>query len=272
MSNLRTNRIIKLDNFDFVRHKGYYRRGSMKGVNSERWLHRYVWSKHHNKEIPDGFQIHHIDENPSNNDISNLELIKHETHAKITAKLKKNKTDNSYLSEKIKLRVDSILSQTKTKIKVLEAFAGDGLIWNEVKKQLIDCEIEILRIDMKLDKPGIYLKGNNLKFLPIIDLSEFDIIDLDAYGSPYKQLKILFEKEYKGIVHCTFIQTGMGNLDHKLLIEIGYTRAMIKKCQTLFTKNGQEKFEAYLFNHNIKEIQGFFFERKRYFWFKNLVN
>jgi len=105
MSNLRTKRIIKLDGFDFVRSDGYYRRGSMIGVFGERWLHRYVWSKIHNKAIPDGFQVHHIDENTTNNDISNLELIKHETHSKLTSKLKQKKTDNSYLDEKIKLRL-----------------------------------------------------------------------------------------------------------------------------------------------------------------------
>lgn len=39
-----------------------------------RRLHRIVWS-YHNGEIPKYYHIHHIDENTSNNDISNLELI-----------------------------------------------------------------------------------------------------------------------------------------------------------------------------------------------------
>lgn len=37
-------------------------------------LHVYVWQKH-NGEVPKGYNVHHIDENKDNNDISNLELL-----------------------------------------------------------------------------------------------------------------------------------------------------------------------------------------------------
>ena len=42
-------------------------------------LHRYVWEKH-NCKIPDGYEIHHIDGNRANNDISNLQLISVHDH------------------------------------------------------------------------------------------------------------------------------------------------------------------------------------------------
>lgn len=38
------------------------------------YLHRYVWEKH-NGPIPKGYQIHHKDGDPLNNDISNLECL-----------------------------------------------------------------------------------------------------------------------------------------------------------------------------------------------------
>ncbi len=42
-------------------------------------LHRAVW-EHHNGPIPDGYDIHHGDGNPLNNDIENLECIDRAEH------------------------------------------------------------------------------------------------------------------------------------------------------------------------------------------------
>ena len=44
--------------------------------------HIYVWNKY-NGDIPDGFDVHHKDEDTSNNDISNLELIPHSEHMRL---------------------------------------------------------------------------------------------------------------------------------------------------------------------------------------------
>lgn len=122
-------------------------------------------------------------------------------------------------------------------------------------------------MDIKDDKPGVYLKGNNLKFLGAMNLSLFDIVDLDAYGSPFDQLEIVFKKKYAGIVHCTFIQTGMGMLNHELLKSAGYTKAMIKKCPTLFTKPGFAILCHYLATNGVKSVETVDIDRKHYFWF-----
>lgn len=262
MNNLRTKRKIELDGYEFVREGGHYRRDSTSADNPERWLHRYVWHKHKGS-IPAGYVVHHKDEDKSNNDISNLELMKFEDHSAHHGK----KTDNSHLSEKVWLRLETLEQIDKPEIKVLEAFAGDGFIWDTVRVQT-NKTIKVLRIDEKPDKKGIYLKGNNLKFLKNIDLSNFDIIDLDAYGSPFKQLEIVFERKYKGFVHCTFIQSGMGRLDNNFLKSLGYTPKMVEKIPTLFSKQGMNKMERYLHQCGISLINGFFIERKNYFWFK----
>jgi hypothetical protein len=55
--------------------KGYVRKNRV-------MMHRIVWEKH-NGPIPDGFEIHHIDEDKENNDISNLELVDTLTHKRI---------------------------------------------------------------------------------------------------------------------------------------------------------------------------------------------
>jgi general stress protein YciG len=45
--------------------------------------YRKIWEAHHNKTIPQGHEIHHIDGDFTNNDPSNLQLVTMEEHLKI---------------------------------------------------------------------------------------------------------------------------------------------------------------------------------------------
>lgn len=55
-------------------HRRYFGR-------SGKFLHRAVW-EHYNGEIPEGYDIHHIDGNTTNNHIDNLECITKKAHRK----------------------------------------------------------------------------------------------------------------------------------------------------------------------------------------------
>ena len=59
----------------------YYRCAKLK-----KRMHTYVW-EYYNGKIPKGCEIHHIDGDKSNNDISNLQLVTTEEHHKIHNKL-----------------------------------------------------------------------------------------------------------------------------------------------------------------------------------------
>lgn len=179
--------------------------------------------------------------------------------------MKQTDNDSSMLEVKIELR--ERLVRGKEKVSVLECFSGDGILWKEVKARHPECAISILRIDMKPDKKGIYLRGDNLKFISSMDLSVFDIIDLDAYGSPFPQLQLLFKKKYSGMVVCTFIQTVLGQLNKSFLEELGFTQRMIKKCPTLFNISGFDKMKSYLAKKGVKKILAYSENRKNYFSF-----
>lgn len=56
---------------------GYYLNSTLR-----KRMHRYVWEYYHGK-IPKFFQIHHIDGDRSNNDISNLEMIRVGEHQRL---------------------------------------------------------------------------------------------------------------------------------------------------------------------------------------------
>jgi len=159
------------------------------------------------------------------------------------------KTDNSYLNSKINLRVNHLPDQQS--IKVLDCFAGRSRIWKEIKKKS-NKNINVVGIDRI--SYGSTLKGDNVKYLKGMNLDKYDIIDLDAYGVPFKQLEIIFKKKYKGILFITFVQSIFGRLPVRMIEKIGYTRKMIKKCPTLFNRNGIEKFKQYLAINGIKRI------------------
>ena len=128
-------------------------------------------------------------------------------------------------------------------------------------------QISILSID-KNEYKKANLKGDNLKFLKGLDLSKYDIVDLDSWGSPSNQLEILALKNYKGVVHCTFIQTMQGRISNNILETYGYSKSMIKKCPTLFCKNALLKImyfiyvkfgvtKIFLYKHNMKNYFSF---------------
>jgi hypothetical protein len=159
------------------------------------------------------------------------------------------KTDNSYLSLKIKQRLNHL--PEKENIKVLDCFSGKSKIWNEIKRKT-NKSIDVISID-KI-KYANNLRGDNVKYLKAMNLDKYDVIDLDAYGVPFKQLEIIFKKEYKGAIFITFIQSMYGCLPIKMLRILGYTRSMIRKCPTLFNMNGIDKFGRYLATKGIKKI------------------
>lgn len=60
---------------------GYYLT-TQNHLHHGRRLHRAVW-EYYNCTVPEGYHVHHIDHDKSNNDISNLQLMAAEEHRKI---------------------------------------------------------------------------------------------------------------------------------------------------------------------------------------------
>lgn len=75
----------KYQEFDGIKFiltdKGYYRHNGLR-----KYMHRYVW-EYYNGKIPSGYEVHHIDFDRSNNDISNLQLLTKKEHKKLHADL-----------------------------------------------------------------------------------------------------------------------------------------------------------------------------------------
>jgi hypothetical protein len=186
----------------------------------------------------------------------------------MSSQVTKTNNDLALINAKIQLRIDSIL-KLKEPIRVLELFGGEGILWNEVKK-ITGKEIKVLGIDKNKYK-RVQLQGDNLKFIDSLDLYYFDVIDADAWGSPFYQVEKILKSNFKGVVHCTFIQTMMGCLSKEMLLRLGYTENMIKKIPSIFNKNGIDKFKNYLAKYGVEEIFIVTDNKKNYLYF-NLDN
>jgi hypothetical protein len=171
------------------------------------------------------------------------------------------KTNNSFLKTKIILRLQNL--PDKQEIKVLDCFAGDGAIWHNIK---LNTEKKIIRhaIDEK-EYSDFALIGNNIKVLQSIDLSTYDVIDLDAYGVPCEQIEIVMDKAKSGtIVFYTFIQSFNGALPNLLFDRIGITEAMYSKCRSIFNKGGHKYFLDYLGLIGVEHVKYYQIGRKTY--------
>lgn len=173
-------------------------------------------------------------------------------------------TDNSFLETKVKLRIDNLPAGD---CNVLDCYAGTGLIWKTIKERT-GRTINVLGMDKKKIE-GIYLQGDNLKFLASMDINKFNVIDLDAYGVPYHQLEIIFSQKLQAetIVFVTFIQSVYGRLPYEMLEDLGYSPSMIKKCPAIFFRNGFEKFKQYLAVRGIGQIKHYSHDKKHYLCF-----
>lgn len=176
------------------------------------------------------------------------------------------KTDNSFLDHKVILR-KHFLQDTNEDLMVLEMYAGNGVIWSNLQ-QILKNKITIVKIDKKNESSKIHLIGNNTKFIKSMDLSIFNVIDIDAYGIPFEQIDHVLKSNFKGHIFVTFIQSVMGNLPLDFLGKLGYTKTMVKKIPTLFSKNSKDKLKKVLSLYGIETIYTISAsERKHYIYF-----
>lgn len=165
------------------------------------------------------------------------------------------KTDNSYFDAKVRLRLDNLPAGPE--ISVLDCFAGHGLLWRAVRRRAVGRKISVLSIDEKPQATGLHLVGDNMKFLPTMDLTGFNVIDLDVYGIPIKQLRLILSRPLRtGVtIFVTFIQSMFGVLPSRFLEDLGYTRRMIRRAPMLVNRNCQDKLLQWLALYGIQSVE-----------------
>lgn len=160
--------------------------------------------------------------------------------------MNKAQTDNSYLLKKLKLRISHL--PDKNDVSVLDCFAGKSVIWKKIE-DLTGKKVEYTGIEKERGKNYKCICGDNLKVLSSLELNKFDVIDIDAYGVPAKQIKMISEQGYKGIIFFTAIVVCLGNQPNDILLASGLSIKAIRKCRTIFAKQFRHIFLWYLYQH-----------------------
>jgi len=176
----------------------------------------------------------------------------------------KTNNDKKMIEAKIQLRLMSL--PDKDEVNILECFAGEGVLWNEVKKRTKK-QLKILSID-KNNYKKISLKGDNIRFLKSLDLTKYQIIDLDAWGCPANQLQVLYEKKYKGMVICSFVQSDFHTITKIVQLNYGYTNKMMKEAPMLCRRNGLEQMLFFInTKFKVNKVKIVSYKQKHYFYF-----
>lgn len=166
---------------------------------------------------------------------------------------------SSHSEEKIELRVDAINKIQTSEINVLDAFHAEGELWKAVRERVTKTiTITGIEVDKEKKSKEFVINGDNKKMLKVIDISVYDVIDLDAYTSPYEQIKAIhFNPTLKKgtVVIYTKIMNGM--LFSKKLIEEIIPKAMIKKSPMYFGKYRDDAFYSFLNKLGVEEIKGY---------------
>jgi len=79
-------RYIEFDGIRFYPDRKGYWLGQRKDTKKPVRLHTYVW-EFYNGPVPKGYHVHHIDHNPDNNEIENLQLLSEHEHLCLHASL-----------------------------------------------------------------------------------------------------------------------------------------------------------------------------------------
>ena len=156
-------------------------------------------------------------------------------------------TDNAKLSEKVYLR--KAATNHLKNLKVLDLFAGENVLWS-----YFQCS-RYYGVEQQKGK-GKNLYADNRKVIPTIDLSGFNVIDIDSYGIPFEQVEQIFRNDTlkKGtVIVYTCIGNSISSIGNAAIRHFGIEE-MYKEAPTLFNGYGREYFHAMLYENGIRTI------------------
>lgn len=176
-------------------------------------------------------------------------------------------TDNANVSDKVRLR--RLATQGLDELRVLDLFAGKNVLWSK-----FDCT-RYYGIEMQKGK-GKNLYADNLKVIPSLDLSGFNVIDCDSYGIPFSQIMALYDNKTLKNGTCiiyTCISNKISGMNKQALEMFGL-RKIYKKNKVMLAgysidyffemlrRKGVKTVTEYSVNGAFKKHYGFFFVDK----------
>lgn len=160
----------------------------------------------------------------------------------------RTKTDNAHLKWKIELRKQAV--KDLGPLRVLDLFAGNNILWSNFERERY-YGIEVI------PGKGKNLHSDNLRVIPSLDLSQFNVIDSDSYGSSVKQIEALFKNptlKPGTVVLFTEIHAAR-NFMPKELVETAGIKEIYSIIPSAFQSYAWEYFMEFLYNKGIRKIR-----------------
>ena len=157
------------------------------------------------------------------------------------------KTDNANIMKKTSLRRQA--TEHLECLKILDLFAGNNVLWSQ-----FEC-LRYYGVEKERGK-GKNLNADNLRIISSLDLSDYNIIDLDSYGIPFNQLYELFRNptlKDETVIIYTCITNKMSGLNKRCLDEFGLSK-IYRKVRTVINGKARELFYAYLEKNGVREV------------------
>ena len=161
--------------------------------------------------------------------------------------LHSTKTDNAHIESKINLR--KLATQGLDELRVLDLFAGENKLWSSFEKA------RYYGVE-KVKGKGANLHTDNIRVIQSLDLSDFNVIDVDSYGIPANQIYELYQNDtlQKGtVIIYTCITNKMSGLN-KCILDLFHLRDIYAKSKTMINGYAVDLFYGLLYSLGIRKV------------------
>jgi len=156
-------------------------------------------------------------------------------------------TDNADVRKKVSLRSQAVAGLGS--LRVLDLFAGNNVLWSH-----FDCEryygVEAIK------GKGRNLHADNVRVIDSLDLSGFNVIDLDSYGVPANAVDKIFKNkslQAGTIIIYTCISSGMCRMSKAIIREFGLN-SIYNKSKVLVNALAHDLFYGLLYNRGVRRV------------------
>ncbi|MDE7164768.1 MAG: hypothetical protein K2O04_05020 [Clostridiales bacterium] len=157
------------------------------------------------------------------------------------------KTDNKSIGNKIFIRKKAISNLPE--INVLDLFGGNNVLWKNIYTD------RYFGVEKQKDK-GNNLVADSRRIFDSLDLSKFNVIDVDSYGISFDiYKKILTSKSIRNgtVIIYTAITNQFTKIQNEAKDEFGF-RSFYNKAPSLFNARAIEFFYEFLAKHGIDRV------------------
>lgn len=163
------------------------------------------------------------------------------------------KTENAHLKEKLQLRNAGINEANITELKVLDCYHANGTIWGHLKQRYPD--LKLLGIELKKDLPTMFecITGDNLQVVKDLNISEYNVIDLDSFSDCTDLLLYLYPLAKNGTLF--FYTQNFNRISGPPANIKGNEKAINKKVKSITNNFIDEKWSGFLNNLGVKKYK-----------------